>query len=126
VDQSYTVADTRRDALDTDPIPPLRPSIHAPDDVHQGRLSRPRGAHHGHELAGPHLERDAAKRVDLDVPHPIDLGDVLEREKRLCGSSGVHQNTRPPPRMALAAPPERLAPSPPVASVTSVSRSCSS
>ena len=56
-------------------------AVEAAEQVHQRRLARARGPHDGDELALRDLERDAAERRQLDVAHPVDLGDVLQLDQ---------------------------------------------
>ena len=50
-------------------------AVEAGEQVHQRRLARARRAHDGGELAGGHVERDAAQRVDGGLALAVAAGD---------------------------------------------------
>ena len=58
-------------------------------DVQERRLARARGADQGHDLAGPHLERDAAQHLKPRVSLAKGQGDAVERERDRVGRPGV-------------------------------------
>jgi len=68
----------RADVLALDPYGSLARLGETVDQPQQRGLARARGADHRHELAGRHLERNAAERA-LAL---IDLGDALEADGR--------------------------------------------
>jgi hypothetical protein len=47
-----------------EPVRARRRAVEEADDVHEGRLSRARGTHHGDEFAGLDREVDARQRDD--------------------------------------------------------------
>ena len=73
-----------------------RRHVQATDDVHESGLARAAGAHDGDELAFADMHVDTAQRLDVDLAHPIGLGDPLERD---------HPPIRtPPPGLPLEPP----------------------
>src|SRR4029079_14981596 len=50
--------------------------VEAGEDVHQGRLARPRWAHHGGELPARHLDGDAAERIHRGLALAVASCDV--------------------------------------------------
>ena len=55
---------------------PLGRHVEQPEDVHQGRLARPRRPHDRHEFIGVDREVDAVEGADLLDAHPVGLGDA--------------------------------------------------
>ena len=51
--------------------------VEAGEDVHERRLARAGRPHDRGELAGGHVERDAAQRVDGCTALPVPAGDVV-------------------------------------------------
>lgn len=57
--------------------------VEATENVEQRRFSASGSAEQRHELAPTELEVDAAKRDDVDLAHPIDLGQAPAGENGL-------------------------------------------
>lgn len=66
-----------RDVLAVETDPPLGRGVHAPDDVHQGRLARSGGPDDGDPFPAPDGQGDVVERVEVAV----DLRDPLQIEK---------------------------------------------
>src|SRR5262249_37272545 len=75
-----------RDELAVEEVLALRRRVEAADQVHQGRLTRPRRPHNGDVLVALDLERDAAQRVKLLGPHLVGLPEVLGANDRARGA----------------------------------------
>ena len=81
---NLTVADRRqlvvrkmRHIAAVEQIPAAGRLIQAAEDVHEGRLPRPRGSDDRHEFAAVNLERDATERVHGRRLHGVRLREVV-------------------------------------------------
>ena len=90
-------------------VAPGRGPVEAADDVHQGRLARPRRADNGEELAAFDDEVEAVERPDVDPSRLVDPTHALEPDERI-----DHGAVPPPlpPRFVPPLPPPRWKPPP--------------
>jgi hypothetical protein len=80
--------------------------VQVADHVHEGRLPRPRGAHHRHELAALHAYGHAVQGVYRNFAEVVAIAKVARFDHI---DDGTVYQLRPPPKAGPKAPVGRLA-----------------
>jgi hypothetical protein len=72
----------RRELLVPIEHPPPGRYVETSEDVQERGFAAARGPEEHHQLAQLQLEVDSTQSGDLDLTHPVDLGDVLDAQQR--------------------------------------------